>query len=63
MLTPCGHANLMSVVGDDWTFAVQRKSHLLMITLTNDTANVRWEQYLTNTLLLKTTNYIQYEIP
>ena len=54
---------LMCVVGDDWTAAVQHKSHLLMSTFTNDTDNVRWEQYLTNTLMLKTTNYIQYEIP
>ena len=53
----------MCVVGDDWMSAVQHKSHLLMSTFTNDTDNIRWEQYLTNTLLLKTTNYIQYEIP
>ena len=39
------------------------KSHLLMSTFTNDTDNVRWEPYLTKILLLKTTNYIQYEIP
>ena len=35
---------MMCVVGYDWTSAVQRKSHLFMITRTNDTDNVRWEQ-------------------
>ena len=30
--------------------AVQHKSHLLMSTFTNDTDNVQWVQYLTNTL-------------
>ena len=54
---------LMCVVDDDWTSAVQHTSHLLMSTFTNETDNVRWEPYLTNTLLRKMTNYIQYEIP
>ena len=35
---------LMCVVGDDWTSAVQHKSHLLMSTFTNDTDYVWWEQ-------------------
>ena len=43
----------MCVVGDDWTSAVQRKSNLLMTTLTNDTDNVRWELKTYTLLLLK----------
>ena len=40
---------LMCVVGDDWTSAVQHKSHLLMSTFTNDTDNVRKRQITYNT--------------
>ena len=49
----------MCVVDDDWTPAVQHKSHLLMTTFTNNTG-ITMGAVFKNTLLLKTTNYMKF---